>query len=476
MASNRLTFTEWLPDQPGVVGALTNAKNVYPKAVGYGPFPNSADYSGAASQDLNNVVAGVDSAGTTKVFASGSTLLFLLDATDLSLDNVSALTYTAVTDRWRFTQFGNYLIAAGSPNTLQYYDLTTTGNFANLSSDAPKASFVTVVRDFVVSGRTPTNTNRVQWSGINDATTWTSSAVTQSDFQDLPDGGAVAGITGGEFGLVLCERSIYRMSYVGAPLVFQFDNISRNRGCYEPNSVIQWQGITYFLSDDGFYACDGQNVVPIGAEKVNRFFFNDLSESVMTQMSAAVDPNRNLILWGYPSIEQTYRVLMYHPQTQRWSYADTTVDRIASSSSPAVNMEGLDAFSASIDALPFSLDSRIWLGGKLTLAGVTGTKIVNFSGANKTGVIETSDIGEGQTMMVTLVKPIVDNGSASVGIASRFLLSEQPSFSAQTNADSENRVGLRSVGKYHRLRVTPTGDNWTTAIGVDIEMQPAGGR
>jgi hypothetical protein len=139
-------------------------------------------------------------------------------------------------------------------------------------------------------------------------------------------------------------------------------------------------------------------------------------------------------------------------------------------------MEGLDAFSASIDALPFSLDSRIWLGGKLTLAGVTGTKIVNFSGANKTGVIETSDIGEGQTMMVTLVKPIVDNGSASVGIASRFLLSEQPSFSAQTNADSENRVGLRSVGKYHRLRVTPTGDNWTTAIGVDIEMQPAGGR
>ena len=252
MATNRITFTEWLPDQPGVVGALTNAKNVYPRAVGYGPFPDSADYSAAASQNLNNVVAGVNNAGVTKVFASGSTLLYLLDSTDLSLDNVSALTYTTVTDRWRFTQFGNYLIAAGSPNTLQYYDLTTTANFANLSSDAPQASFVTVVRDFVVSGRTPTNTNRVQWSGINDATTWTSSAVTQADFQDLPDGGAVAGLTGGEFGLVLCERSIYRMSYVGAPLVFQFDNISRNRGCYEPNSVIQWQGITYFLSDDGF--------------------------------------------------------------------------------------------------------------------------------------------------------------------------------------------------------------------------------
>lgn len=475
MATNRITFTEWLPDQPGVVGALTNAKNVYPRAVGYGPFPDSADYSAAASQNLNNVVAGVNNAGVTKVFASGSTLLYLLDSTDLSLDNVSALTYTTVTDRWRFTQFGNYLIAAGSPNTLQYYDLTTTANFANLSSDAPQASFVTVVRDFVVSGRTPTNTNRVQWSGINDATTWTSSAVTQADFQDLPDGGAVAGLTGGEFGLVLCERSIYRMSYVGAPLVFQFDNISRNRGCYEPNSVIQWQGITYFLSDDGFYACDGQNVVPIGAEKVNRFFFGDLSESIMTQMSAAVDPNRNLVMWGYPSIEQNYRILIYHPQTQRWSYADSTVDRIASSSTPAVNMEGLDAYSTSIDALPFSLDARIFLGGKLTLSGVSDTKIINFSGANKTGVIETSDLGEGQAMMITLAKPIVDDGSATVGIASRFLLNQQPNFGSQTAADSENRVGLRSVGKYHRIRVTPTG-NWTTAIGVDLEMQPAGSR
>lgn len=472
----RISFSEWLPDQPGVIGALTNAQNVYPKAVGYGPFPSADDYSAAASQNLNNVVGGVSSTGTTKVFASGSTLLFLLDSSDLSLDNVSALTYTTVTDRWRFTQFGDYLIAAGSPNTLQYYDLTTTNNFANLSSDAPQASVVTVVRDFVVSGNTPTNSNRVQWSGINDATTWTTSAVTQSDFQDIPDGGAVKGLSGGEFGLVLCERSIYRMSYVGTPLVFQFDNIARNRGCYEANSVIQWQAVTYFLSDDGFYACDGQNIIPIGAEKVNRFFFNDVAESEITRMSAAVDPSRNLILWGYPSIEQNYRILMYHPQTQRWSYADSDVDRIASFSAPKVTVEGLDAFSASLDALPFSLDSRVWLGGRLTLSGVSDTKIINFSGANLNGEIETSDIGEGQTTMITLAKPIVDNGSATVGIASRLLLDEEVSFGSQTAADSENRVGLRSVGKYHRIKVTPTGDNWTTAIGVDLELRPAGGR
>jgi hypothetical protein len=80
----------------------------------------------------------------------------------------------------------------------------------------------------------------------------------KSDNQIIPDGGEVRGITGGEFGLILLEKSIVRMSYVGSPIIFQFDNIARNLGCYESNSVAQWQGVTYWLADDGFYACNGE--------------------------------------------------------------------------------------------------------------------------------------------------------------------------------------------------------------------------
>lgn len=478
MAQTRVTFGEWLPDQPGLVGALTKAENVYPKAVGYGSFPDAVDYSGAASENLNSVVAAKDSSGATKIFAGGSTKLFLLDSNDLSLDDVSGATYTT-NDVWKFTQFGNSLIAANGADKLQYWDLTTTATttFADLDAGAPAAKYVTVVRDFVISGWQTDYPNRVQWSGINDPTTWSSSAVTQSDFQDIPDGGEIRGITGGEFGLVMLERSLVRMSYVGTPLVFQFDNISRNLGCYEANSVIQWQGITYFLSDDGFYACDGQNIVPIGAEKVNRFFFADLNESLLTNMSAAVDPERNLVMWSYPTQAESTRILVYHIVTKRWSVINTTVDRIASSSTPAITLEGLDTFSASIDALGSSLDSRIWLGGKLNLAGVRDTKIITFSGSPKTGIIETADLQtDGQSTMITMAKPLIDGGSASIAVASRLVLSETPTFGSQTAANSENRVGLRSYGKYHRLQVTPTGNNWSTAIGVDIELQPAGGR
>jgi len=476
MAKSRVNFGEWLPDQPGIVGALTVAKNVYPRAVGYGPFMNEVDYSDAASEDLTAVVGAIDTNGVSRLIAGGSSKLFLFNSTDLSLGDISATTYTTVEDRWKFTQFGNNLIAAGYPNTLQYYDLTTTGNF-QLITGAPKARHVTVVRDFVVTGNTEENSARVQWSGINDPTTWSSSGVTQSDFQDIPDGGEVRGVTGGEFGLILCARSIHRMSYVGTPLVFQFDNIARNLGCYESNSVIQWQGVTYFLGDDGFYSCNGQQIEAIGAEKVNRFFFDTLIDSRLSEMSAAVEPAKNLVMWGYPTLDNTYRILVYHLATKRWSYADTTVNRIADTTTPTITLEALDTFSSSIDALGTSLDSRLWVGGKMLFSGVRGTKIITFTGFNKQASIETADLNEiPSAAMVTLAKPIVDNGSASVAIASRFLLNETPNFNTAVAADAENRVGLRSVGKFHRLRVNPTGDNWQTAIGVEIESQPAGSR
>jgi hypothetical protein len=475
MATTRITFGEWLPDQPGLVGALTVAKNVFPKAVGYGAFPESVEFSGDASEDLNAVVAARSTDGDTKVIAGGFTKLFLLDSTDLSFDDISGTTYNSSFD-WKFTQFGNTLVAANGANTLQAYDLTTSGNFTVLDSGAPAAKFVTVVRDFVVTAWQPDNNARVQWSGINDPTTWSSSAVTQSDFQDVPDGGQIQGITGGEFGLVLLERSLFRMSYIGSPLVFQFDNISRNLGCYEPNSVIQWQGITYFLGDDGFYACDGQQVVGIGAEKVDRFFFNDADEGSFPEMSAAVDPIRNLIMWGYRNSGDIYRVLLYHVNTKRWSFIDTTLNRLASYSTPGITLEGVDTYSSSIDALQISLDSRFWQGGKLQLGGIRGPKIVTFSGPSRTATIETADLQtEGQVTMLTLVKPLIDEGSSSVGVASRNSLADAITFGSQNSPSSENRVGIRTVGRYHRLRFQPTG-NWSTAIGADIELQQAGSR
>jgi len=479
MAISRITFGEWTPDQPGITNGLRRAENVYSKLVGYGAIPTVVDYSAAASENLNNVVAGKTTAGATIVFAGGSTKLFKLDSADLSLDNVSKSgNYTTPTDqRWKFTQFGNVIIAANGFDKLQGFNLNSSSLFANLAADAPEARYVTVVRDFVVSGYQSSYQNRVQWSALGDESSWTNSATTQADFQDIPDGGSVVGVTGGEYGLVFMDRSIHRMSYVGSPLVFQFDNISRNLGCYEANSIIQYGGTSFFLGDDGFYACDGQNVVPIGNEKVNRFFFDNVDEGTLYLMSAAVDPTKKLIIWAYASNSSATadKLLIYNYQTQRWTSGTTTVDRIASTSTPAVTLEGMNTYGT-LETILTSFDSRVWLGGRLQLAGVDGAKIVTFSGANATAYIETGDIEvPGSTSSITLVKPTVEGGSGSVALLSRRLLTESTVFGSQTAADAENRVAVRGVGRYHRLQLTPTG-SWTSAVGMDIDLSPLGTR
>jgi hypothetical protein len=556
MAISRITFGEWTPDQPGLSNGLQRAENVFSKALGYGAINAAEDYSAAASENLNNVVAGKTATGVTAVFAGGSTKLFKLDASDLSLDSVvkasrtitnvvrtsntvtittsvahgfsvgdsvtvaatsstgvngtatidtvpttTTFTYiktgsdipttadtgtvsfqytTPTNQRWRFTQFGNVLIAANGGNRLQGYNLNSSTTFQDLAVDAPQSRYVTVVRDFVVSAYVNSSTvypYRVQWSALGDESNWTNSATTQADFQDIPDGGSIVGITGGEFGLVFMDRSIHRMSYIGSPLVFQFDNITRNLGCYESNSIVQYGGTSFFLSDDGFYACDGQQVLPIGNEKVNRYFWSDVDEGSINLMSAAVDPFRKLVIWAYASQASAVvdKLLIYNYQTGKWTSGTTNASRVASSSTPSFDLEGMDVFG-NLEQIQTSFDSRVWLGGKMQFAGVKDTKIVTFTGDNNTAIIETGDIEmPGTTSAITMAKPIVDGGSGSVALVSRRLLSEQVVFGTQTAADSENRVSIRGVGRYHRLQLTPTGQ-WTNAVGLDVEMNPLGTR
>ena len=84
----KVTFGEWLPDQPPVAGALVEAKNVIPQQIGYGPLPSISAISNDASENLNGVFSG-RFGDTTKVFASSSTKLFEYSSSNLNLTNIS---------------------------------------------------------------------------------------------------------------------------------------------------------------------------------------------------------------------------------------------------------------------------------------------------------------------------------------------------------------------------------------------------
>jgi hypothetical protein len=536
MATQRIQFKDWLPDQPSIIDTVSEANNVIPLAIGYGPFKSAVNYSGAATEDLTNCFAAKVNADVS-VFAGGATKLFKVSSTDLTMEDVSKSGgYTGI-NRWQFAQFGNYALASNGSEKIQYYDVNSSTDFADLAAAAPVAKYIGVVRDFVVGANIGAGTypSRVQWSDINDATDWTAGAASQSDFQDLPDGGDVQGLVGGEFGIIFLEKAIVRMSYIGSPLFFQFDTISRNVGCIEGGSITQYGGIAYFLSDDGFYSCNGQQVTGIGSEKVDRYFFDNANIGDIDSISAAVDPERNLVIWNYTTVSGNRQLIIYNFETQKWSEADTDVDVLSTLATTGTTLDGIDSayninagsfvvgksytirsvgttdytligaidntvgvlFTATgvgsgtgvaidmaasaaalktVDTLATTLDDRLYAGGKFLFGGVRDTKIITYTGSPVTATITTNDLEYGYNSVVTLIRPSVDNGSADVSVASRRMLDDTITYGTTVTASQEDRCSVRSAGRYHRVSLTPTGADWFSAIGMDIDYSTQGTR
>ena len=477
MATQRLQFTEWLPDQPAMAGSLNDAKNVVPLSLGYAPFNNAVDYSDNASENLNQIFVGKFGADV-QVFGGGYTKLFKLDNTDLTIDDVSKAGGYTSTDNWQFRQFGKIVLAANNVAKIQAWEIGSSSAFADVAAAAPIAKYITVVRDFVVAGNldTGTNANKIQWSDINDETNWTSGSTSQSDYQIIPDGGNITGLAGGEFGLVFLEKAIARLSYSGSPLFFQIDTISRGLGCLDGNSIATYGNTSFFLSDDGFYSCDGTNVQGIGTEKVDRWFFDDCSLTDLNSMTTAVDPIKKLVVWNYKAVDGKRHMIVYNWQINKWSRVTTTATGVGTIATTGTTLEGLAALGyTDIDTMTASLDSRLFIGGKFLFAGFEDDKIVTFTGSTYNSEIITTDVEVGYNSVVTLARPTIDNGSANVKVASRKELDDNVLFGSSVSTSSEGRASLRSHGRYHRFSIVPTG-NWTNAVGVDVDITPTGTR
>ena len=487
----QVPFGEWLPDQPAYLNPGANeANNVYYAARSYKPFPSLVKFS------TNNIGADSKGAGsfrsTSNVsnnFASTQTNIYKLDQGSFTSVKGS-LTGTA-TDFFTFTQFGDYIIASNGVDAPLYYLMGTSTNFANLSTIATAGTppvFRTsgVIRDFLVTGNQSANRNRVQWCGINDITTWTP-GTKQADLQDLPgSGGQIVAITSGEYGYVFRQNEIVRMDYVGGATVFRFSVISPNRGAVYGKTVCQDNRRVFFYADDGFFEVSGDQVKPIGAEKVNRFFDVDLNKAFSDRIVAAVDPFNQLAIWLYPSSQDTAntsgicdRVIVYNYVTEKWSIADASASTIFTQFLGAYTVEQMDLISGNLDNINISLDTTFWDGGQLSLGAINSSfESAIFSGDSGEVTLETSELElfPGLRSDITEVRPIVD-ANATVAITTREKLVDQPVTSSYSSMVSSGTVPVRQSGRYIRANVKiPAGTAWKDAQGVNFVASRAGGR
>lgn len=461
---------EYLPDQPplGNKGAL-EAKNVIPWKDSYKQLNDLSAYSGnGLDARCQGGYYARDVDGNIYNFAGDATKLYKLETTSFSdVSRTSGGAYATPSDGdWEFTQWGQTVIAVNGADAAQLISLSGTA-FTALGGSPPIARHIAVVRDFVVMGNVGSTPNRVQWSGIDDSASWAVSATTQADFQDLQgDGGWVAKIIGGEIGIVFRERDIWRMTYVGSPVIFQFDQIERQRGTFAPQSVIGYGGIVFYLADDGFYITNGAGPsAPIGDGKIDRTVLDELDQNFFFRITASIDPTNKLVMWAYPGTGHSggtpNRIVIFNWVEKRWAYAEVTLETFVKYASQGYTLDGLDSVNASLDALTPSLDSRVWTGGLVSLAAFdTDHKIGTFTGSALSGVVDTGEVQHypGYRSNVTEVRPLVTGGTATVTVGRRNLQSESVTFGSAVSQNASGTCPVRSNARYHRYRITTSGD------------------
>ena len=494
----KIPFSEWTPDSPDLGAGAAEALNVFPRTDrSYGPLNGLVEYSGA----LDGACLGAFSAqkaddATIQNFAGDASKLYKLSATSYS-DGSKTGGYTlAEGERWRFARFGSRVIAAGFGNPLQSWDMAASPTkFADLAAAAPQARHIQVVRDFVMVGNTWDATfgyvpNRVWWPEINNPTSWPTPGTqaaynAQSDYQDLPNGGwvqAILGAIGGADAAIFCEGSVYRAQYEGSPNIFRFDEVERARGTPAPGSVVGNGAVAAYLAEDGFYAFNGASSTPIGARKVDKWFWGKVDQNALDLVASTVDPINKLLIWAFPDGNAgrlCNNLLLWNWELNRWSHGEINLEMIFSARTEGYALEGLDGVSASLDALPYSLDSRLWTGGRLALSAFsTSHKMGFFTGDTLAATITTGEFdGDGRRVFVTGVRPLIDGGSPTVSIGGRESLAESVIYGAATAQGVDGVCSQRVSARYARAQLqTQAGASWTHAQGVEPAFRLEGRR
>lgn len=472
MPKKRYPFPAYLPDQlPRDV--LTAATNVLPAANGYRPVKSITSISDPLAASFRGGGAFISTTGDTALIADTANGLERFTGGSWS----TLLTALSVPSRWRFAQFGDFVVAVNGTDTKQVNLLDGT---ASDLADCPSANGVAVVGDYVVITQAGGDKLLVKWSGFNDHTKWTA-GVDQSGFQPMLTGGEVKGIVGGEYGVILQRFRLVRMERTGddkAP--FAFPEITTNVGCASAGSIAQAGRTVFFLSDRGFMALeDGQALRPIGNEKFDQSFRDTVGQDDYEKMYAAVDPKRSLVLWGIPGTPG--RIWVYNWVLDRASTIEMPFSGFFGGYESSLTLEDVAVLYPNLDTMPYSLDDPRFQGGDPRLYVATrANEIGALAGPNMEATLSygwqaPADPDVSRVQAVWPMSDAIDG--ITISIDARQQMGGPLGIVMEGNMQQSGRVPIRARGKYMATTMTiAAGTRWTYAQGFDLEFSQGGAR
>jgi hypothetical protein len=495
-----MEFGPWRPDRPALGNPCTVARNVLRGEVGYRQFRSFVNTIAALAERVQGACAVKEVGGGAHIYAgTASTLQHLQPGGAAFVDRSKAGGYGCSDDElWGSALYSTSLFFGNINDPIQVATVGAATAFADLSADAPRARRLAVWGDHLVAANLFTDDlgyvpSAVHWSKFRDPGTWPAlgsdaAAQARSDRRILPNSGAIAAITSGEFGgMVIGEKNISVATVVSDSRIFDIQPVEQSRGTRFPGGVAGVGRLVFWPGDDGFWMFDGVQSIPIGAEKVDRWFLADLDPIYVPRICSAIDPQNKLYMVAYPGAGHSggtpNRILIFcwSPKVMEWTYLDltgSTLEFLFSALSLGQTLDSLDDLGYNIDTLPFSLDSFVWEGGVPLLGAFDGShRMGAFSGSAMAARLTTGDVQHipGRRALTTSVTPLVSSapGAVTVTPLTKSRLADTATAGAASTMNAAGECPLMASGRYQGYQLDVAG-GFGDALGVDPTFEDDG--
>jgi hypothetical protein len=472
----RVPLPEFRPDQSVNSGVLLTCENVYPALDGYRPLRQLNALTNALDEPFFGGYSAIASDGDAYFLAGTASDLYSLTSAGAWTSLVSGL---SVTQRWRFAQFGDFVVAVNGAAT-QEVDLDA-GTAAAIAG-APTFTSIAVVGDYVVGGQPDGDINKVRWSSFRDHTAWVN-GTNQAGEQPMLTGGAVQFIAGGEYGIILQRERLVRMTRTGdATAPFQFDEISVNYGCADGATVAQSGRTIFFYSDRGFMALeDGQALRNIGSEKVDRAFAKAINRDKLNTLYTAVDPENKIVMWGVPG--SPGQLWIYNFELDRWSTGELPFAGIFPGFTTSFTTDDLASLGfTDVDDVGLGellVDDARWSGGAprlyfFDLERKAGTLTGDTLAADfELGYNELAPTRQARMRAIRPITDAISGMTARVNAKQR--IGDPNDIFTTATLRPSGVMAVRSKGRYHKPQITvDAGTDWTYFQALDIEFEQGG--
>ena len=244
------------------------------------------------------------------------------------------ITITSGLRIWSQDNFGEDLILLPRDGELYIWRendgfTTRAPSIASLSADANvplknRQVMVTSDRHVVVFGTTPqgsTDLDRllIRFSDQENPYEWTATATNTAGDLRVEDGTQIVqAVKTRREVLVLTDRSVHSMQFIGPPFTFGINQISSNTSAISPNGAAAVEDNVFWMGKDRFYVYSGRvQVVPC---TVLDHVFQDLNESQVEKIVAGVNSEFGEVIWYYPSAgsDENDRYVVYNYEQQIW--------------------------------------------------------------------------------------------------------------------------------------------------------------